>query len=190
MRLHAGLLVGLLLFTACTVGEVPRDQFDAVVAERDDASLQLADALGEIGSLQNQLESQAGGLVEAAAAEQATIDAFWTQWLSEYDEAFSSLDPGDIDNLFHEDAVYEQASSGLIVRGRNAILVEFVAYWEGFTVFRTSTERFRADDDEIVFLWSGNATRTDGSFELVSGGTYVEIENGQIVRQIDYAEFP
>ena len=180
-----------LLVAACEAGEVPRDQFDAVVEERNDATRQLGDVLVANDELRRQLDTQAESLLAEADATTEEQNRFWEEWLRTYDEAFSSLDPDQIGQLFAEDAVYEQASSGLILRGRNSILVEFVTYWEGFTVFRTTSERFFASENEIVFLWAGNATRTDGSFELVSGGTYVELDaNLDIIRQVDYAEFP
>ncbi len=188
-RTAAVLAVAALALGACETGQVDRDRFDAMVAERDDATRRLVEAVTESEVLRDTNEQLRTALDELQAANPVVDLDFWNAFVEEWDVAWTTADIDRIMALYADDAVVEIAVEGIIRRGAPDVRELHQEFLDRYQRLVIETEEFEARPERAVLLWEGSAIRVDGSFELLAGGTLIEIVDGLIVRQVDYAVF-
>ncbi|MBD2072597.1 ester cyclase [Phormidium sp. FACHB-592] len=80
------------------------------------------------------------------------------QVLQDWVAAYNARDPYALIELYHEDAVNHQVAFGDPLKGREALLESFVAFFGAFPDNYTHVENLFADDEWGMVEWSGGGT--------------------------------
>lgn len=176
----------VLVGAACDTGQVDRGRFDAIVEERDAATRRLVESATQNDELREQVDQLTEALDATIAASPPVDVQYWADLLAEFDAAWTDRDVERLMLLYDDDTSVELAAEGLITRGAPAVREFHQEFLDRYQSLNIESEIFEARQDHVVFLWEGSGIRLDGSFELLAGGTLLELVDGLIVRQVDY----
>ncbi len=107
---------------------------------------------------------------------------------------WNSKDVDRIEDLFASDAVHEDMTSGVKLRGVSAIRDLFTGTWQAIPDVRTEVGRVICQDEWVSWEWTMTATHTGdfpnlpatGRAFSIEGVSVIRISGGKVLSQRDY----